>query len=57
MGCIKNLWCWRQIIVGSSMSILYSKAIVRIDREMSEGFEINVGLRWGCVMSPWLFSV
>ena len=24
---------------------------------MSESFPVNVGLRQGCVMSPWLFNV
>ena len=24
---------------------------------MSEWFQVNVGLRQGCVMSPWLFTV
>ena len=24
---------------------------------MSEWFQVNVGLRQGCVMSPWLFNV
>ena len=24
---------------------------------MSEWFSVNVGLRQGCVMSPWLFNV
>ena len=34
-----------------------SEACVRVCREESEWFEVNVGLRQGCVMSPWLFNV
>ncbi len=34
-----------------------ASAYVRISRQTSEHFEIKVGLRQGCVMSPWLFSI
>ena len=34
-----------------------SEACVRVCREESEWFEVNVDLRQGCVMSPWLFNV
>lgn len=34
-----------------------SKAIVRIEGEESASFEINVEVRQGCLMSPWLFIV
>ena len=34
-----------------------SKACVRTERGNSEWFSVNVGLRQGCVMSPWLFNV
>ncbi len=30
---------------------------VKISGETSEHFEIKMGLRQGCVMSPWLFSI
>ena len=33
-----------------------SKAFVRIGNEVSEKFSVNVGVRQGCVMSPWLFN-
>ncbi len=34
-----------------------ASACVRISGETSEQFEIKVGLRQGCVMSPWLFNI
>ena len=34
-----------------------SRAYVRVGNDVSEWFLVNVGLRLGCVMSPWLFSV
>ncbi|XP_076031278.1 uncharacterized protein LOC143019503 [Oratosquilla oratoria] len=34
-----------------------SRACVRIRNGESEWFEVKVGLRQGCVMSPWLFNL
>ena len=34
-----------------------SKACVRVGNGMSEWFPVRVGLRQGCVMSPWLFNL
>ena len=34
-----------------------SRACVRVANGMSEWFQVNVGLRQGCVMSPWLFNM
>ncbi len=34
-----------------------ASARVKINGEISEHFEIKVGLRQGCVMSPWLFNI
>ena len=34
-----------------------SRACVRAGNDVSEWFPVNVGLRQGCVMSPWLFNV
>ena len=34
-----------------------SRAGVRVGNDVSEWFPVNVGLRQGYVMSPWLFNV
>ena len=34
-----------------------SRACDRVGNDVSEWFQVNVGLRHRCVMSPWLFSV
>ena len=34
-----------------------SEACVRVCREEGDWFEVGVGLRQGCVMSPWLFNL
>ena len=34
-----------------------SRACVRVGNVVSEWFPVTVGLRQGCVMSPWLFNV
>ena len=34
-----------------------STACVRVGNDVSEWFSVNIGVRLGCVMSPWLFNV
>ena len=34
-----------------------SRACVLVGNDVSEWFPVNVGLRQGCVMSPWLLNV
>ncbi len=33
-----------------------ASASVRVNRELSKSFKVKVGVRQGCVMSPWLFN-
>ncbi len=43
----------------SAMKSFYEEAYacVKISGGRSEHFEVKVGLRQGCVMSPWLFNI
>ena len=34
-----------------------SRTCVGVGNDVSEWFPVNVGLRQGCVMSPWLLNV
>ena len=50
---------WRKIVESSAEFYVDSRACVRVgnDVTVSEWFPVDVGLRQGCVMSPWLFNV
>ncbi len=34
-----------------------ASASVQVNGELSESFNVEVGVRQGCVMSPWLFNI
>ncbi len=57
-GRFKDIWCGRKTAYYNIKSF-YEKAsaCVKISGETSEHFEIKVGLKQGCVMSPWLFNI
>ena len=40
--------CWKQCSL-----YVDSMASVRVGNDVNERFPVNVGLRQGCVMSPW----
>ena len=46
-----------RLLRGAKSLYVGSKACVRVGNEVSEWFPVRVGLRQGCVMSPWLFNL
>ncbi len=34
-----------------------ASASVQVKRELSESFKVEVGVKQGCVMPPWLFNI
>ena len=46
----------RKLLKVVQSSYVDSRMCVRVGNDVSEWFPINVGLRQGCVMSPWLFN-
>ncbi len=41
----------------SSPSMRIQVPPVRVNGELKESFNVEVGVRQGCVMSPWLFNI
>ncbi len=42
-----------QLLVGVRSFYENASATVRVNGELSESFKVEVGVRQGCVMSPW----
>ena len=57
MADAKSAWIWRIIIDRSAKFFVDSRACVRVGNDVSGWFPVNVGLRQGSVMSPWLFNL
>ena len=58
MWCVLHMYGVNGKLLNAVQSLYErSEACVRVCREESEWFEVSVGLRQGCVMSPWLFNL
>ncbi len=47
----------RQLMEGIKAFYREANACVKIDGELSDSFGVRVGVRQGCVISPWLFNI
>ncbi len=47
----------RQLLEGIKSFYENASASVWVNVELSESFNVEVGVRQGCVMSPWLFNI
>ncbi len=47
----------RQLLEGIKSFYENANASVWVNGELSESFKVEVGVRQGCVKSPWLFSI
>ncbi len=46
-----------QLLEGIRFFYENASASVRVNGELGESFSVEVGVRQGCVMSPWLFNI
>ncbi len=46
-----------QVMEGIKAFYREANAYVKIDEKLSDSLAVGVGVRQGCVMSPWLFNV
>ena len=55
--CLRAREIGGRLFEGVKAFYVKSRACVRIGRREGEKFEVRMGLRQGCVMSPWLFNL
>ncbi len=46
-----------QLFEGIKFFYENASAAMQVNGELSESFNVEVGVRQGCVMSPWLFNI
>ncbi len=46
-----------QLLKGKQAIYSEANACVRVGGKFSESFAVEVGVRQGCVLSPWLFNI
>ena len=56
MADATSVWSWRKIVENSAEFYTDCMEYVPVRNDVSEWFPDNVGLRQGCVRSPWLRS-
>ena len=57
MGSSAEVWCVCWSIESDKVNVPGSEACVKMDGEVAERFEVKQGVRQGCPLSPWLFSI
>ena len=57
MAGFKEIWCQGRLKEAVESLYLQSEACVRVQGKNSEWFEVAMGVRQGCTMSPWLFNL
>ena len=53
----KSVCSWRKIFEAVPSFYVDSRACVQVGNDVSKWIPVNVRLRQGCVMSPWMFNV
>ena len=52
-----HIWQYRALRPCPAFAFQEFAQCIRVGNDVSEWFPVNVGLRQGCVTSPWLFNV